>query len=724
MSISILINEDTNVVMKINDDNMVNATLLCKATKKQFNSYRILKMTEKEIKNLSEKLKIDKNKFIKSNATCAWIHVSLLKHFSNWISGYICEQVCEQIEKLNLNYSENDIKEFILKLKDGSNVNISIRKNNYVNVTQICKYTNKRLDYWKRTPSNIELLEKIDDSIIEYFDGSYAHPDITIAIAKWCYPDFEVQIKNVFKNIINIIIQHENLKINDIEIISRKEDGYINLNQLCKAGNKEFYHWKENIKSKAFLEALSSTLGIPRDNLLKQNLGGNNYRNTFGHPQIAINIAQWISPEFAVRVSKWIFELLITGKVELNKEKSNKDLEDIYIKKIDQMQLSIKSISKENSILKKEVVHLGKLHDSILKKRNYYKFKKGPCLYIVKDDWRNLDYFKFGITLNINERLQEYRTIVPECKIVYLENNKLLEDCIKLKYHGSLTHNNHEYIIDVKLDELILSLKKLIKFLKLKTTTDDTLQLYNDPYKVENLIIKDKSEIDEDEVDFVFESDCEAEDECDYEDAVKDEDENVDEVDEEVEEELIKIIQSKNITQYSCELCNKKYKNNANLLKHLEKEHSKIVIKDDSTECTICNKTYSTKNKLKRHIDTIHKKIGIVECELCNVKLCSADSLATHIKNVHEKINIVECPECNKEFSCNGSLTMHIKQVHEKSLTTYCEECDKTFTSKVGLENHIKCIHEKSSEKKTCEICNKILNSKSYKYHMFQVHKS
>jgi hypothetical protein len=49
-----------------------------------------------------------------------------------------------------------------------------------------------------------------------------------------------------------------------------------------------------------------------------------------GHPQVAINIAQWISPEFDVMVSKWIFELFLTGSLDLNKEKTSKELDDIF----------------------------------------------------------------------------------------------------------------------------------------------------------------------------------------------------------------------------------------------------------------------------------------------------------------------------------------------------------------------------------------------------------
>ena len=82
---------------------------------------------------------------------------------------------------------------------------------------------------------------------------------------------------------------------------------------MCKAGGKEFKNWNKNEKTKRFLEVLSSTVLIRTVELLKQEQGGNGERHTWAHTQIAINIAQWISPEFDVLVSKWVYEIMLTS---------------------------------------------------------------------------------------------------------------------------------------------------------------------------------------------------------------------------------------------------------------------------------------------------------------------------------------------------------------------------------------------------------------------------
>lgn len=126
------------------------------------------------------------------------------------------------------------------------------------------------------------------------------------------------------------------LKLNNTDIIRRSIDGFINATALCQAGGKQINEWSRRKKAKSFLSILSTHTENPIDELYIQETGSNENRRTWVHPQIAINIAQWISPEFDVQVSKWIYELGTFGKVELNNEHSNKEIEQM------RMQLQIK----------------------------------------------------------------------------------------------------------------------------------------------------------------------------------------------------------------------------------------------------------------------------------------------------------------------------------------------------------------------------------------------
>jgi hypothetical protein len=106
----------------------------------------------------------------------------------------------------------------------------------------------------------------------------------------------------------------------------REEDGYINVTNLCKAGGKQFKHWKSLKRTKAFLKALSNEVGNPTSLLIKYQTGYGSAQATWVHPQVAINIAQWISPIFDVKVSAWTYEVMMTGKVDITATKSYQQL--------------------------------------------------------------------------------------------------------------------------------------------------------------------------------------------------------------------------------------------------------------------------------------------------------------------------------------------------------------------------------------------------------------
>ena len=218
------------------------------------------------------------------------------------------------------------------------------------------------------------------------------------------------------------------LVLNNIKIATRQEDGYINLSALCKAGNKEFSHWKENKKTENFLAVLSSSLGIPRLDLLKRTTGGIDQRHVWGHPQVAINIAQWISPEFDVQVSKWIFELMLTGKVELGKEKSSAELDNIYQTRIQELNDKLKRY--ECSLFDRDVdvcpvEFFGK--DVIYFLR--YKIPE-QLLTTYSSSYPNITNEKFaciefGITSNLEQRLQTHKKDKRKNEVIFTHAFKL-----------------------------------------------------------------------------------------------------------------------------------------------------------------------------------------------------------------------------------------------------------------------------------------------------------
>lgn len=77
---------------------------------------------------------------------------------------------------------------------------------------------------------------------------------------------------------------------------------------MCRAAKKEWPEYRRLKSTQRFFEALSLDLGIPQVQLALSNLGspGGDRKNqgTWVHPQIAIDLAQWLSPEFEIRVTR------------------------------------------------------------------------------------------------------------------------------------------------------------------------------------------------------------------------------------------------------------------------------------------------------------------------------------------------------------------------------------------------------------------------------------
>jgi hypothetical protein len=506
-------------------------------------------------------------------------------------------------------------------------------------------------------------------------------------------------------------------------IIPMREDGMVNATMLCKAhGKKLLADYNRNKQTKEYLEELSINMGIPIIELFVTTQG--KYGGTWVHRKVAIHLAQWLSPSFAVQVSNWLDELFITGKVELGQEKSNKELEEKFNQTIQSLQQTIETVVNENLKIKSTYSHLAELNDKLRMKRNYHKFKKGNCLYIITDRWREKDYLKIGYTDNINTRLQTYRTSMPDVKIeflLYLTENKVLEKCLKLRFATKLVQKNHEYVIDATLEQLVKSINSLTKYLSIEATEETKLSLYNEPYKIYNLVFLDQNGNVEDNTDPIVlaspmgldfdSSDDENDNEPESNTETKPESEYDSEPDFDSE-------------VYKCDICGTEYKTKSRFLNHMIKFHNtQKDVKDDGKTCPICKKVFRDRGKRNRHVRCVHEKSSTVKCTKCNTNFSSNDALMNHIRNVHKKITQSKCDQCGKICSTVGNLKKHIAQVHDKTTSVSCNICDKKFFSQCNLTQHIIKVH-KRKEKCNCQLCGKeFLSLLGLEYHMRNVHK-
>lgn len=276
-----------------------------------------------------------------------------------------------------------------------------------------------------------------------------------------------------------------------------REDGMINATLLCKTGKTRFSKYIKNKQTQDFLNLLSSSEKLSMDKLFFIQKG-RLIQGTWIHRKVALHLAQWIYPNFSIKVINWVDELLVTGKVELSKESDPKEIEMYYQQKLREKEKVIMRLTSENKEKEEKTLKIYKQLEEekeksqeaenkfkmLLYKRSYHKFKKGPVFYIISDLDASTKKYKVGIDhIDINIRLQQHRTSIPSLRLdflVYTDKNSIIEQGMLTKFDGCRkNHLNHEWIMEVELDDLVTSIKFIINYFHLNATYENDIESYN-----------------------------------------------------------------------------------------------------------------------------------------------------------------------------------------------------------------------------------------------------
>jgi hypothetical protein len=155
------------------------------------------------------------------------------------------------------------------------------------------------------------------------------------------------------------------------------------------------------------------------------------------------------------------------------------------------------------------------------------------------------------------------------------------------------------------------------------------------------------------------------------------------------------------------------------------KQHIKLVhrVKKITVACKICNKTYKNEFLLARHLVTHNKQF---ECRICNRRYATAYELKIHLK-IHNNLREFECKICFKGFNHPTTLRRHVithDQNRKKNLkkSHQCEHCDYATCFKSCLKKHQKVHDENRIKSLKCPECDHTTDKKqSLRTHM-QIH--
>jgi len=98
---------------------------------------------------------------------------------------------------------------------------------------------------------------------------------------------------------------------NGTAIERRRADGFVNATAICQANGKRWAKYSESDRCKEYIAALMSEVRNPDFAPVQSHRGGSaGGGQTWIHPSLAIDLARWISPAFAVWMDDWFLESL------------------------------------------------------------------------------------------------------------------------------------------------------------------------------------------------------------------------------------------------------------------------------------------------------------------------------------------------------------------------------------------------------------------------------
>jgi hypothetical protein len=87
--------------------------------------------------------------------------------------------------------------------------------------------------------------------------------------------------------------------------------GFVNATQMCKANGKFLADYLKLKSTKQYLQALSNDMNIITSLLVIEIQGYGSQQSTWVHPEIAIDIARWVSVDFRIWANRTLMKIFL-----------------------------------------------------------------------------------------------------------------------------------------------------------------------------------------------------------------------------------------------------------------------------------------------------------------------------------------------------------------------------------------------------------------------------
>ncbi|KAK7114034.1 uncharacterized protein [Littorina saxatilis] len=200
--------------------------------------------------------------------------------------------------------------------------------------------------------------------------------------------------------------------------------------------------------------------------------------------------------------------------------------------------------------------------------------------------------------------------------------------------------------------------------------------------------------------------------------------------------------ETKHISEYLCQQCDKSFKNKSAL-----RQHSRVHNRQEH-QCAICGLSFKFPSRLNKHIKThgtdkphvcdkcgksfvsvyylrdhikIHSEERRYKCEICGAAFKQKPALYAHGKK-HTNEKPFQCQYCGLKFRDSQKVKIHVR-THTGEKPYKCGMCDATFVSNSNMWQHCAYVHGKSTKTHPCTKCPLTFAAKGkLKVHMKNTH--
>ncbi|XP_001663295.2 zinc finger protein 14 [Aedes aegypti] len=125
------------------------------------------------------------------------------------------------------------------------------------------------------------------------------------------------------------------------------------------------------------------------------------------------------------------------------------------------------------------------------------------------------------------------------------------------------------------------------------------------------------------------------------------------------------------------------------------------VSSDGAYRCTVCQETFRLMKEIKNHIRKQHPEQSMIySCRFCAKKFSDTNSLRAHTR-FHTMDFPFSCEECGAKFTMKARLDNHVSRYHDKNSPSYtdkrfkCTLCPRIFLQESGRNLHMLHFHNK-----------------------------